>query len=82
VSDSYEIWEPRVDPLELLRRTPRAAVSDFYEVWGRDGQPGTAPLELLWRAPRTVAAREEAEKVMEDCRTRGYSDLQLREVEG
>jgi hypothetical protein len=57
-------------------------VSDFYEVWGRDGPPGTAPLELLWRAPRMVAAREEAEKVMEDCRTRGYSDLQLREVEG
>jgi hypothetical protein len=56
-------------------------VSDFYEIWGRDGLPGTAPLELLWRVPRTVAAREEAEKVMEDCRARGYSDLQLREVE-
>jgi hypothetical protein len=57
-------------------------VSDFYEVWGRDGLPGTATLELLWRAPRAVAAREEAEKVMEDCRGRGYSDLELREVKG
>jgi hypothetical protein len=82
VSDFYEVWEPRVDPLELLGRTPRAVVSGFYEVRGRDGPPGTAPLELLWRAPRTVAAREEAEKVMEDCRGRGYSDLQLREVKG
>jgi hypothetical protein len=53
-------------------------VSDFYEIWGRDGPPGTAPLELL----RTVAGREEAEAALEDYRARGYSDLQLREVEG
>jgi hypothetical protein len=57
-------------------------VSDFYEIWGRDGPPGTAPLELLWRAPRTVASRWEAEAVLEGCRGRGYSDLELREVEG
>jgi hypothetical protein len=57
-------------------------VSDFYEIWGRDGPPGTAPLELLWRAPRTVANREKAETVLEDCRRRSYSDLQLREVKG
>jgi hypothetical protein len=57
-------------------------VSDFYEIWGRDGPPGTAPLELLWRVPKTAASREEAEKILEDCRGRGYSDLQLREVKG
>jgi hypothetical protein len=52
-------------------------VSDFYEIWGRDGPPGTAPLELL----KVVASREEAEAALEDYRTQGYSDLQLREVE-
>jgi hypothetical protein len=57
-------------------------VSDFLEIWGRDGPPGTAPLELLWRAPRTVAAREKAETVLEGLRWRSYSDLELREVEG
>jgi hypothetical protein len=78
VSDSHEVWEPRVDPPELLRRTPGAAVNDFYEIWGRDGPPGTAPLELL----RTVAGREEAEAALEDYRARGYSDLEMREVKG
>jgi hypothetical protein len=56
-------------------------VSDFYEIWGRDRVPKTAPPELLWRAPAPPADRGEAEMVLEDCRARGFSDLELREVE-
>jgi hypothetical protein len=55
-------------------------VSYYYEIWGRDGPPGTAPLELLWRSLAPLADRKEAETILEDYRRRGFSDLELRVV--